>query len=213
MTDSSGGCRSRGQQCLAFGGRYDPGSEPAAGAPWCLAARMAHTHPPRVFRVRQRRRWLPYWVMALSLLVVACSKAPTASGLQSKVDPCGGLTAADAAAILKVPAKDLQGPRSNRTYSCSYWSKSHHRVTLNFSLYTEASPAKAVYALDALKQRLAVLSPIIVLKQLGDEAYRVPDPRIGQLLMRKGRVWIEVVTPSDGASQRRIAQIVSEHLP
>ncbi len=177
--------------------------------------RIAHPihHTTKVFRVGRRRCWLLFSAMALSLLIVACSKAPTGPALQSKIDPCGGLTVTEAAAILKIPVKDLREPQSNRIFSCSYGSRSRRLLTLNFSIYVEDSPARAQRALDALRQSLAVLSPIIVVDQLGDEAYRAPDPRVGQLLMRKGRVWVDVVTPSDGVSQQRIAQIVSAHLP
>jgi len=186
-------------------------TDSSGGRPARIARPIHHT--TKAIRVGRRRHWLPYLAMALGLLVVACSKAPTGPALLSKIDPCGGLTVADAAAILKIPVKDLRGPRSNRIFSCSYGSRSRRLLTLNFSIYVEASPAKAQRALDALRQSLAVLSPIIVVDQLGDEAYRAPDPRVGQLLLRKGSVWVDIVTPSNGASQRRIARIVSAHLP
>lgn len=151
--------------------------------------------------------------LALWLAAAGCSKAPSAAAAHPRVDPCGGLKPGAAAAILNVPVGDVQGPQTSTVFSCIYRSKSHPFVTLTFNVYAQASDAAARRALDNDKQGLAVLSPITPLVRLGDEAYRAPDPRVRRLLMRKGRFWIDVVTPGDQGSQQRIARIVLEHLP
>ncbi|MEJ2345198.1 MAG: hypothetical protein P8076_05285 [Gammaproteobacteria bacterium] len=164
-------------------------------------------------RGTRNRHGLLTAVGPLLCLAAACSKAPSAATEQTHVDPCGGLKSAAAAAILNIPVGDVQGPQTSTVFSCLYRSKSHPFMTLTFNVYAEASDAAAQRALDNDKQGLAVLSPITPLARLGDEAYRAPDPRVRRLLMRKGRVWIDIVTPGDQASQQRIARIVLEHLP
>ncbi len=126
--------------------------------------------------------------------------------------PCGGLTAADAAAILQVPVADVAGPQHLSTFSCVYRSRQDFYKSLTFNVYVEQSAAEAGKKLDAVKGDLAVLSPVGAVKNLGDEAWRAPDPRVQRLLMRKGAIWIDVVTPGDEVSQKKIVQIVLMHL-
>lgn len=152
---------------------------------------------------------------AVALLAGGCSKAPPAAAPASRaeVDPCGGLTAADAASILKIAPGDVKGPQHLKSFSCVYRSKSDFYKSVTFNVYEQESVAEAAHKLAADKEGLAFLSPIKALDKLGDEAYRAPDSRVRRLLMRKGRVWLDVTTPGDEASQRRIAQIVLKHLP
>lgn len=128
------------------------------------------------------------------------------------VGPCGGVTPTDAATILKVPLSDVIGPKSYKTFSCVYRSKRHPYRQVTFNIYVADSPAQAAQALASLKEGLGFLSPIKAVPKLGDEAYRAPDPRVRRMLMRKGRVWVDVLAPGDAASQLRIVQIVLEHL-
>jgi len=165
---------------------------------------------------RRAARLLALSSLALVLLAGGCSKAPPASApaaSQVKVDPCGGLSAADAASILKIAPADVKGPLHFKEFSCVYRAKDDFYKSISFNVYPQASAAEAAQKLEADKEGLAFLSPIKALDKLGDEAYRAPDSRVRRLLVRKGQVWIDVTTPGDETSQRRIAQIVLKHLP
>lgn len=155
-------------------------------------------------------------------LVGACSKSSTpeneskarpADTQAAAIDPCGGLTVAQAAVILKIPVADVVGPHTSKAFSCEYHSKADFYSRITFNVYPEASAAVAAQKLQSTREGLAFLSPIKPVPNLGDEAYRAPDPRAGRLLMRKGSIWLDVVTPGDEASQLQIAQIVVKHLP
>lgn len=172
-------------------------------------------HRRRLLEARSAHRSLCALAFALTVLAGGCSKAPPAPApeRQAKVDPCGGLTAADAASILKIAAADVKGPLHFKSFSCVYRAKDDFYKNVSFNVYPEVSPAQAAHKLQSEKEGFAFLSPIKALDKLGDEAYRAPDSRVKRLLMRKGRVWLDVTTPGDEASQRRIAQIVLKHLP
>ena len=172
-------------------------------------------HRRRLLETRSAHRLLCALAFALTLLAGGCSKAPPAPApeSQAKVDPCGGLTAADAASILKISSADVKGPLHFKEFSCVYRAKDDFYKNVSFNVYPEGSAAQAAHKLEADKEGLAFLSPIKAVDKLGDEAYRAPDSRVKRLLMRKGRVWLDVTTPGDEASQRRIAQIVLKHLP
>ena len=100
-----------------------------------------------------------------------------------------------------------------KAFSCVYRAKDDFYKSVKFNVYPEDSAAQAAHKLQSEKEGFAFLSPIKALDKLGDEAYRAPDSRVRRLLVRKGQVWIDVTTPGDETSQRRIAQIVLKHLP
>lgn len=160
-------------------------------------------------------RWFAAVAICLGLLLAACSKsqAPSASTTSAvKLGPCGGLDAAQAAAILHIPASAVTGPQQLRTFSCIYRSRKDYYKSITFNVYVEKSAAVAQRNLDKLKDGLAVLSKIVAVGGLGDAAWRAPDSRVRRLLARKGAVWIDIVTPGDEASQVHIARIVLGHL-
>jgi len=170
----------------------------------------------RADRNRRLARPLACSSLALALFAGGCSKAPPTSApaaSQVKVNPCGGLSAADAASILKIAPADVKGPLHFKEFSCVYRAKDDFFKNISFNVYSQASAAEAAQKLEADKEGLAFLSPIKTLDKLGDEAYRAPDSRVRRLLVRKGPVWFDVTTPGDEASQHRIAQIVLKHLP
>jgi hypothetical protein len=154
--------------------------------------------------------------LALAVLGGGCSKTPqphaTKAAAGPAVGPCGGVKAADAAAILHIPASDVDGPHTSKVFSCLFRSRKDAFTTLSFNVYTADTPAAAAQDLASEKDGFTFLSKIQPLANLGDEAYRAPDPRVGRLLMRKGRVWLDVITPGDEASQRKVAEIVLAHL-
>ena len=155
---------------------------------------------------------------AVALAVLGgCSKAPQDHSANAAAGPavglCGGLKAADAAAILHIPASDVDGPHTSKVSGCLYWSRKDVFTRLNFNIYTADTPAAAAQKMASEKDGFTFLSRIQPLDNLGDEAWRAPDPRVRRLLMRKGRVWLDVVTPGDEAAQRKVAEIVLEHLP
>ena len=156
------------------------------------------------------------------LLLTACSSSSSSSSSspavtqaegKAKIGPCGGITVAQAASILHVAPADIAGPQHFSTFSCVYRSHKDFYTSMTFNVYVEASATLAQRKLAADKDGLAFLSPIVAVGHLGDEAWRAPDPRVRRLLMRKGRVWLDVVTPGDEAAQRKVAEIVLEHLP
>ena len=123
----------------------------------------------------------------LVLFAGGCSKAPPASAPaagQVKVDPCGGLSAADVASILKIAPADVKGPQHFKEFSCVYRAKDDFYKSVKFNVYPEDSAAQAAHKLQSEKQGFAFLSPIKAIDKLGDEA-----------------------------AQKRIAQIVLKHLP
>jgi len=150
------------------------------------------------------------------LLLGACSPStpPATSGAQpgAGIGPCGGLGPAQAAAILHIAPGDVAGPQHLSTFSCIYRSRKDFYTSLTFNVYVEPSAGQAARKLAALKDGLANLSPIQAVDHLGDEAWRAPDPRVKRLLMRKGNVWLDVVTPGDEVSQVQVARIVLAHL-
>ncbi len=149
-----------------------------------------------------------------ALVLAACSPStsPGASAAAATTGPCGGLTAAQAAAILHVPPADVAGPQHLSTFSCVYRSRQDFYTSLTYNVYVEPSAAQAVQELAAVRDGLANLSPIKAVDGLGDEAWRAPDSRVRRLLMRKDNVWLDVVTPGDEASQRKVASIVLAHI-
>ncbi len=161
--------------------------------------------------------------IACCLLSAGCSgsQSPQVPGSQqaarttttSSVDPCGGVSPAQAASILQIPSADVVGPTHFKTFSCSYHSDKNSFASLNFNLYATPSAAAAGSRLNAIKENLGFLSPSVAVADLGDEAWYFPDSRARRLLMRKGSVWLDVTTPGDKASQIRIARIVAENLP
>jgi hypothetical protein len=154
--------------------------------------------------------------LTLVLLGGGCSKTPQAHNAKAAagptVGPCGGVKAADAAAILHIPASDVDGPHTSKVFSCLYRSRKDAFTTLSFNVHTADTPAAAAQQLASEKDGFTYLSKIQPLDNLGDEAWRAPDPRVRRLLVRKGRVWLDVVTPGDEAAQRKVAQIVLEHV-
>lgn len=152
-------------------------------------------------------------LFGLPLLLAACSSSSSSQAPASaKIGPCGGLTVAQAAAILHIPVADVKGPQHFSTFSCVYRSRKDFYTSMTFNVYVEPSAAQAQRKLDAVKDGLAYLSPIDPVDHLGDGAWRAPDSRVRRLLMRKGNVWLDVVTPGDQASQVRIAEIVSANV-
>jgi hypothetical protein len=152
----------------------------------------------------------------VGFVACACLFSGGLAGVAAAADapgPCGGLTAADAAAILQIPAADVTGPQHLETFTCIYRSQKDYYKSLTFNVYVEKSAAEASKKLDALKEGLADLSPAVAVKNLGDEAWRFPDSRVLRLLMREGNVRLDVVTPGDGTSQEKIAEIVLRHIP
>jgi hypothetical protein len=158
-----------------------------------------------------------YFIVALAcwaLLLAACSSStpPSTSSAVDTAGPCGGLTPVQAASILHVPPADAAGPQHLSTFSCVYRSRKDFYTSLTFNVYVEASADQARRKLAALKDGLADLSPIVAVDHLGDEAWRAPDSRVRRLLVRKDNVWLDVVTPGDEASQRKVARIVLAHI-
>ncbi len=135
--------------------------------------------------------------------------------------PCGGLTAADAAAILHIPPADVQAPRITKNpevegaHNCSYRDAKNLFKSVGFQLAVEKSDAAAMHDMNVEKQNFSTLATVVPLKNLGDEAQRYvwrgdgPAPR---LLMRKGNVWLDVMQPEDEPSQTKIAGIVLKHI-
>jgi hypothetical protein len=113
---------------------------------------------------------------------------------------------------LHVAPTDVVGPQHLSTFTCIYRSRKDFYTSMTFNVYVEPSAAQAARKLAALRDGLADLSPIQAVDHLGDEAWRAPDPRVRRLLMRKGNVWLDVVTPGDGTSQVAVAKIVLAHL-
>ena len=149
------------------------------------------------------------------LLLGACSQSAspsTGSSPEAGVGPCGGLGVAQAASILHIPPTDVSGPQHLSSFTCIYRSRKDFYTSLTYNVYVEPSAGQAARKLEALKEGLADLSPIQAVDHLGDEAWRAPDPRVRRLLMRKGNVWLDVVTPGDQASQVAVAKIVLAHL-
>lgn len=149
------------------------------------------------------------------LLLGACSQSAspsTGSSPEAGVGPCGGLGVAQAASILHIPPNDVSGPQHLSSFTCIYRSRKDFYTSLTYNVYVEPSAGQAARKLEALKEGLADLSPIQAVDHLGDEAWRAPDPRVRRLLMRKGNVWLDVVTPGDQSSQVAVAKIVLAHL-
>ncbi|MEJ2760521.1 MAG: hypothetical protein P8126_02985 [Gammaproteobacteria bacterium] len=157
------------------------------------------------------------------LLLAACSQS-SSSGAASSADtpaaassaetagPCGGITASQAASILKIAPADVAGPQHLSTFSCVYRSRKDFYTSMTFNVYVEPSATQAHRKLNTQMEGLGNLSKIVAVDHLGDEAWRAPDPRVGRLMARKDNVWLDVVTPSDAVSQVRIARIVLAHV-
>lgn len=158
------------------------------------------------------------------LLCAGCSSSQSPQAPSSKqtartiapipsVDPCGGVSPAQAASILQIPLADVVGPAHLKTFSCSYHSDKNSFASLDFNVYAAHSADAAGSKLKAMKEDLGFLSPSLAVAGLGDEAWYFPDSRARRLLVRKGTVWLDVTTPGDKASQMRIARIVVKNLP
>lgn len=171
-----------------------------------------------------KSKLLANMTIASCLLCAGCSgsQSPQAEGptqatgtamQAAAVDPCGGVTPAQAASILHISANDIVGPAHLDTFSCSYHSGRKTYTSLDFNLCVTPSSAMAANKLDAMKENLGFLSSAVTVPDLGDEAWYFPDPRVRRLLMRKDAVWLDVTTPGDKASQLQIARIVLTHLP
>lgn len=156
-------------------------------------------------------------IMAAVLVALGACSSPApppaaATGRLLQAGPCGGLDAAQAATILHRAPGALSGPRHLASFTCVYRARDDFYTSLTFNVYVEPSAAQAARKLAAVKDGLAGLSPLRAVGRLGDEAWRAPDPRVRRLLMRKGNVWLDVVTPGDEASQVAVARIVLAHL-
>lgn len=151
----------------------------------------------------------------------AASKPAAASAGAFTSGPCGGLTAADAAAILHISPADLQKPQITKNpevegaHNCSYRDSKNMFKSVGFQLAVEKSDAAATHDMNIEQQNFSTFATVSELKNLGDEAQRYvwrgagPAPR---LLMRKGNVWLDVMQPEDEASQTKIAGIVLKHI-
>lgn len=163
-------------------------------------------------------RWTRFLAAACVLFAlgdVAAGAGPSAPG------HCGGVTAADAAAILHIPQTDVRGPRITKdveleaAYNCWYRDSKNFFKSVNFDLSIEKSAEAAERNMDVERENFSGGGAAVAAMKLGDGAWRYtwrgygPAPR---LLMRKGNVWLDVHQPEDQASQIKIAQIVLQHI-
>ena len=159
-------------------------------------------------------------LVCVSLLLTACSRSSSTKAEKSEpatlaqassvetAGPCGGITAEQVASILKIAPADVSGPQHLSTFSCVYRSSKDFYTSMTFNVYVEPSAAQAHDKLNSQMQGLGVLSKIVAVDNLGDEAWRAPDPRVGRLMARKDNVWVDIVTPGDQTSQEQMARIV-----
>ena len=113
------------------------------------------------------------FLAALLAGLAACSpSSPTASSSTMTAGPCGGLTAAQAASILRISTTDVAGPQHLSTFSCVYRSRKDFYTSMTFNVYVEPSVAQAKQKLEALKEGLADLSPIKAVDHLGEVGRR-----------------------------------------
>lgn len=132
---------------------------------------------------------------------------------ESAPGPCGGLTAAEAAAIMHVPRTYVQGPLTTRDISCSYRDTANIFKGVSFNLTVQESAAAASQAMDHERDNLTVDDSVVAVKNLGDEAWRLSGQYlIPRMLVRAGNVWLEILKPEDEATQLRIARLVLKHL-
>ncbi len=130
------------------------------------------------------------------------------------VNPCGGLTAADATAILSLSAAELEQEAGRMTmegapsnaYTCSYTARTDWTVSLAFALYVEPSAKAAAAQIEEGRQSMGAVSEVESLPGVGDEAYWFPGKMLERTLARKGAVWIDVLMPSDKDRQRQVAE-------
>jgi hypothetical protein len=173
----------------------------------------------------ETKRWL---AIGVGLALAACggqtdnqepetaqASAQAKPALYHVADPCGGLSDAEAAALLGIPAEDLDktvlGPMFDN--ACSLKSKAKPLgPSISFSLAEEGSVADAEAAFERQAGNFATTVQGEPVEGLGDQAtwFGSRDPVVlDRLLARKGNVWLDVISaPEKEDGARRVAEAV-----
>ncbi len=171
------------------------------------------------------KRWL---AVGAGLALACCGgktgsdapQAPQASpeakqALYHVADECGGLSDAEAAALLGIPAEDLDktvlGPMFDN--ACRLKSSAQPLgPSISFSLAEEDSAADAEAAFDRQAGNFATTVPGEPVEGIGDQATwfgRREPVVLDRLLARKGNVWLDVISaPEKEDGAKRVAEAV-----
>jgi hypothetical protein len=174
------------------------------------------------------------WVTLLSgLLILSCGGTPpveqeaasaaegpdtTQKALLTVADPCGGLDDSEAAALLEIPAEELERKVLGEAMdnACALSSRESMRKQITFVLREEASVAVAEREFGELKGGFASVVTGDPVEGLGDEAiwFGEKGPVVfKRLLVRKSNVWLDVVgAPGGLEGSSKVAQVVLRKL-
>lgn len=167
-------------------------------------------------------------VLCGALVVGACSgdgatreapaQKPSAPSASTDAIPrCAGFTVDKAAAILGVPASSLQD-YSEMGRQCTFRSPTNPRLTVAFTVSPRQSESDAISSMASERETMGMAQraidgvtgtkskdkPVEDVSQIGDDAFY--SPMNGAIMMRVGRVIVQVISPADMAAKKRVAE-------
>jgi hypothetical protein len=163
-------------------------------------------------------------MLRIAVAALAASGLAQAAGLKDGAD-CGGFTAADGAAWLKVPAAQVSRhvQKSGKSLWICSFAAGRAPPGISFSLDIAADAKKAEAEMERYRDNLAITGGTAPFKDrlpkgaysdimgLGDEG--VWTDVNGTLTVRKGNVTLQVQMPKEKLEQVRLAKEVIAKIP
>ncbi|MGE4561151.1 MAG: hypothetical protein AB7E77_13190 [Desulfobulbus sp.] len=122
--------------------------------------------------------------------------------------PCGGMSLEKAAAILGCPVGEVRHRFSEEFHTCNFSKDLLHAI--NYALYREKDADSAQRSIEKVAEGLRLLVACKPVEGLDDAAFSCDGDRAKRLLVRKGPVWVDVISPADFKQKRQVAEAVLE---
>lgn len=138
---------------------------------------------------------------------------------------CEAVTLQDAASVLAVNPEDLKfanrelmvSPEDlkNKLYIsapclCSIRSTSDFSKSINYMTYIFSDAKMAKTEFEKMLNNYETVAKVDMVEKTGDSAFRVEDQRFQRTVVVKDEVLIDVLNPTDFASQMRIIRLVMD---
>lgn len=146
--------------------------------------------------------------MKKNLWMIGCGWLLLGATVTWAQPPCGGMTKAKAAAILGCAAEEVQHRSSEELQTCSF-SKDLF-TSVHYALYHEKDEKSAQQSMGKIVSGLEMLVECTVVEGIGDAAVSCAGERAKRLLVRKGAVLVDVISPADLEQKKQVAAGVLE---
>lgn len=152
--------------------------------------------------------WLRHAILFAVLATLgACGGEPedeTPAAQATGMDPCAGLSVDAAADLLGVDADELvRRTSSDSGISCSFRSQRDPGKVLAFSVRYLDNEMAATARLESIAGMLEKISPVERADAPGDAALFASGPAARRAVMRRGKIVVDMLEPTDPELQRR----------